>query len=150
MWQSPNQRLRAIAAAKKRERERKRFPMHIRRVVAELRVLGSGLGKPTVVTQARVMLNDISPKGVGLFCSTPLQPGQEVAITLDEPRRIYLRGRIIWCQNQESESHIISEKTFAFRMGIQFTPQSATEEEDIVKYCQELAEAYLYTDRPQV
>ena len=94
-----------------------------------------------IVAAARVVLNDLSPRGMGLFCSRSMLVGQEVAVTLDEPRRVYLRGRIIWCQEYDTESHVLSQQSYSFRVGIKFVFQSAQEEEAVKAFCEELVKA---------
>ena len=146
MWQAPNQRVRAIAQAKRRERERARRPLHIKRVSAELKVLTLPSAAP-MVTDARVLLNDFSPKGLGLFCGRPLGVGQEVAITLESPRRIYVRGRIVWCQEYDCESHVLSQRSYSYRIGVQFTFETVEEQKAIKAFCDELSKDYLLTSR---
>jgi hypothetical protein len=137
MWQAPSQRGRALASVRKREKDRNRKPFHLKRVTAEIKVLSSPASQPTI-TQARVLLNDLNPKGMGLFSATPLMVGQEVAITLEQPQRIYMRGRIIWCQEYDVDSHIMSSHSFSYRMGIQFIFESAEDEKAVKDFCEQL------------
>jgi Tfp pilus assembly protein PilZ len=142
MWQAPNQRLRAIAAQRERDRRRGRRPFHIKRVQAEVKAVG-GLHVAQTVAAARVLLNDLSPKGIGLFSSAPMMVGQEVALTLEEPKRFYVRGKIVWCQELDGGTHVLSEKKFTYRIGIEFVFQSATEEQSVRAYCEELSAQHL-------
>lgn len=141
MWQAPSQRMRALAVQKKRDRDRMRRPLHIKRVNAEIKLLS--LQAEPQVTIARVILNDLTPKGMGLFCASPLLVGQEVAITLEEPKRIYLRGRIVWCQEYDADSHVLSQQSYSYRMGIQFIFESPEEQVAIRRFCEQLENEFL-------
>jgi hypothetical protein len=143
MWQAPNQRLRAIASQKRRERERNRRPLHLKRVQAQIKILSQSV-EPEI-TEARVILNDFSPKGLGLFSSKPVLVGQEVAITLDKPRRIYVRGRVVWCQEYDAGSHVLSATSFSYRMGVQFVFETQEELQSIQEFCDELNRGYLHS-----
>jgi hypothetical protein len=142
MWQAPNSRVRAIAQAKKREKERNRRPLHLKRVVGEIKVTG-GLGQTPTVTQARVVLNDFSPKGVGVFSNAALEQGQEISLTLNDPKRFYARAKVVYCQEYGSESHIVSEQSYQFRVGLQFLFENDEEKKEVEKYCEELMKAHI-------
>jgi hypothetical protein len=142
MWQAPNQRVRAQANARKRERERVRRGIHIKRVRAEIKTVGE-LAAPALVTQARVLLNDFSPKGVGVFAHAPIIVGQLVSLTLEEPKRFYVKGRVVWCQEYAMESHVLSETPFHYRMGIEFVFETPEEEQQVKDYCEALGHDHL-------
>lgn len=144
MWQAPNQRVRAIASAKKREKERNRRPIHIKRVQAELKVVGT-INTTPHITQARVLLNDLSPKGLGLFAANPIMVGQQIALTIEEPKRFYIRGRVIWCQEHDADSHVLSPTPYSYRIGIEFVFESREEEQQVAAYCDEIAKNHLFT-----
>ena len=139
MWQAQNQRLRAIASQRKSEKERlsKKY-LHIKRVLAELKVAGS-LNDPPLVAHARVLLNDITPHGLGFFSTHALTPGTEIGFTIESPKRFYVRARVVWCQEYDAGSHIISETPFAFRAGIEFIFENDEEEKRIKQFCDDLS-----------
>lgn len=138
MWQAPNQRLRAIANQRKRDRQRmsKKF-LHVKRVLAELKIMGA-LNSPPVVAQARVLLNDFTPKGLGFFSTHALTPGSEISFTIEAPKRFYIRAKVLWCQEHDGKAHVISETPFAYRAGIQFLFENEDEEKRVRKYCEDL------------
>lgn len=138
MWQAPNQK--KGGAGTKRSSDRWQRPMHIKRITVELRKSPTE-GVPAMgpeLVQARLVLNDLSPSGIGVFCAEAMAPGQEVALMLSTPATIYLRGRVVYCQEHFSPSHVISETPFGFRAGIQFTFQSADEQAAVTKFCEQL------------
>jgi hypothetical protein len=129
-----------LPGAKKSRREVPRRSLHIKRVTAEIRTVGSvtAEGKPMAEGSARILLNDLSIKGVGIFCNRSFLPGQEIAIHLTDPAPIYLRGKIVFCQEHDSRTHIISDVPYSYRIGIQFVFADATEEANVRKYCEDI------------
>jgi hypothetical protein len=137
MWQSPNQRVRAQANARRRERDRMRLPFHIKRVNASVALSGPDAASSTSV-EVRVILNDFTPKGMGLFSPNKFAAGDEVTVTLDNPKKIQLKGRIIWCQEYEARGKVLTEQTFSYRVGVQFFFASEEEEKSLKAYCDDL------------
>ncbi len=144
MWQAPSHRVRALASAKKRARERQRKAIHLKLVDGEIRILGNHLGDGSKGAAIRVILNDLGSKGLGIFSSSPFMVGQEISITLEKPKRFFVKGRIAWCQEHDANSHVISNNPFSYRMGIVFTFADADEERKVREYCEILSKEYLY------
>lgn len=142
MWQAPNQRGKALANQRKRDRERMRQNFHLRRVRAQIKI--SEPMAPATSTHARLILNDLSPKGMGMFSEAPLMVGQIVAITIEEPRRFYVHGRIVWCQEYDANSHVLSETSFSYRVGVEFVFETKEEEKSVREYCENLVQEYVY------
>jgi Tfp pilus assembly protein PilZ len=105
-------------------------------------------GVTSVLAESRIILNDLSPFGVGLFCEKAFNVGQEIALTLEHPRRIYVRGKVAWCEDQSPQSHVMSKKPFGYRIGIQFTFQSAEEQEALREFCDQIAREHLHAVLP--
>jgi len=143
MWQSPNQRVRAIANARKRERDRLMQQFHFRRVEAEIKLLTVG-AENSPPMPVRVILNDLSPKGMGLFSVQNVISGQEVLITLKEPKALTIKARVIACQEYENESHILSPKSYPYRLGVKFIFDSPEQEQQVKEFCEEIEREYLY------
>jgi Tfp pilus assembly protein PilZ len=135
MWQSPNQRVRAQFNARKRERERMKMPFHIKRVHATVEI-----GDQKI--DVRLILNDLTPKGMGLFSSTRFSTGDEVTIYLENPKKIQLKGKIAWCQEYEVRGKVLTEKSFSHRVGLQFVFSSPEEEQAMKAYCSEVMESH--------
>lgn len=149
MWQSQNQRPKAPPVAtsttgKRRDRERRRLPVHIKRARAELKSVTS-LGAAPIVAEARVVLNDMSIKGVGLFAPVELVPGTVVAITISEPTQFFIKGRVVWCQEHDATSHVLSKNAFSFRVGIEFLYENPSEQQAVKQYLEVLARDYLFS-----
>ena len=143
MWQVPNQKMRALISARKRERERSRKSFHLRRTRAQVKIVSSIESHP--VQEVRVVLNDISPKAMSLFSGDPIGVGQVAAITLDEPTRIYVRARVVSCQELDFESRVITENPFSYRVALLFLFESEEEARAFKIYCEQLAQEVLGT-----
>ncbi len=143
MWQAPSQRARALAITKKRERDRNRHVFHIKRVWAEIKI-NTPIQEQPPISKVRVVLNDFSPTGVGFFAQHPLMVGQELAFTLEEPCRLYVKGKVIWCQEFDVDSHVLSSSSFSYRMGIRFVFESPEEAKAMKGFCDQLAKDHLY------
>ena len=148
MWQAPSAKNRATANAKRRDVEKWRPRLHIKRVVAELKLSArANIGASTGVVSARVVLNDFSATGVGLFATEPVLVGTEVSLTIEHPKRFYCRARIVWCQEQITEGHILSQTPYTYRMGLQFVFESEEEETAVRQYYEELFSEHVF-ERP--
>jgi hypothetical protein len=155
MWQAPNQRIEAIKNAKKRQQDRLNRPLHIKRVRAEIRLVphkethaqATTQGENGQAIEARVMLNDLSPHGIGIYSKEKMVVGQKVQITLDEPKRITVTGSVVWCQEQRTGGAIISTQAHNYRVGVKFQFASPEEEKTFMDYCIEIEKAHLYSPR---
>lgn len=156
MWHTPNQRLRAIANAKKREREKARRPFHVKRINASLQIasIASSQTAPSEdkevesdKTDVRVILNDLSVKGVGLFSPTFFNPGQEIVLGIVDPMKLDIRGRVIWCQEHDANSHILSKEPYSYRLAIEFILPTLEEQQGIKAFWEEVCKNYLYAAR---
>ncbi|MGZ3698844.1 MAG: hypothetical protein ACXWPM_09695 [Bdellovibrionota bacterium] len=126
---------------KKKEKSRELPSLHIKRTRAEL-MIQEGLGR-SVVSPARVILNDLTPKGIFLFTTNQLPIGQALSLTMEDPKRFYVRGHVISCQTVIMDRRVISEENYQYRVGIVFDFQSSEESDAVQAYCEELyAEIY--------
>lgn len=141
--QSTAPRAAAQAVLNKRQYQRNRLPIHFKRARAEVKLSGLG-ADPTKIIEARVLLNDITPKGIGIFSTSPMLPSQEISITVDQPKRLYVRGRIIWCMEHNANSHVLSESKYSYRVGIQFIFDTDEERKVLEAYVQDLEKEFLY------
>src|SRR5690242_8040716 len=128
MWHAPNQRVRALANAKRRERERARRPIHIKRIIAAIEITDGSTNtanpnepqpeQPKL--NVRLVLNDLSPKGAGLFSPEQLIPGQMVSLRITDPEHLTIKAKVIWCQEYHANSHVLSQQSYSYRIGIEF------------------------------
>lgn len=125
-------------------RDPHRLSLHIKRTKAEI-VLTEGLSMVGTGTSvpARVVLNDMSPKGLYLFASEQLALGQQIQLTLEEPRRFFAHGKVVSCQNIVMDRRVISEHQFPYRVGIEFLFRNDAERQAVLQYCQEILGDFL-------
>jgi len=140
-WQSPSQRKRAMLLARERQKSKGRKRLKLQRVRAELKIVDK---LETSVTEARVVLTDITPQGLGLFATMPLPVGQEVALTLEQPKRFYVRARVTACLEHDVESHVMTHDRYSFRISVEFVFATAAERAEVEKYCDTLKKDHLY------
>lgn len=152
MWQAPNQRIGAIQNAKKRQEARLKKPIHLKRVRAEMRLVpnkethaqATTVSEQGEAIEARVLLNDLSTSGIGIYASKSMSPGSKVAITLSEPIQIQISGEVVWCQEQPACGAVITSEAFNFRVGVKFVFADPEEEKALQDYCAEIQKQHLY------
>ena len=136
MWQAPNQRMRAQQNSKNRGRDRGRMELHIKRVDITVTLQVPG-GEPVKIN-ARSLLNDFSPGGMGVFCGHKFNADDEVTITFESPKKIEIKGRIAWCQEYYVVGKVLKAQSFSYRAGIQFKFATPEEEKAVQDFCEEL------------
>jgi hypothetical protein len=137
MWQSPNQRVRAQVNARKRERERLKMQFHVKRVVAVVSIHVPGQEKPETV-DVRLILNDFTPKGMGLFSAHRFNAGDEITIDLENPKKVQVKGRVAWCQEYEIRGKVLTAQSYSYRVGLTFIFATPEEEQSLKAYCDDL------------
>ena len=65
-------------------------------------------------------------------------------MTVDQPKRLYVRDRIVWCLEHGANSHVLSESKYSYRVGIQFIFDTDEERKALETYVQELEKEFLY------
>lgn len=142
MWQSPNQRVRAIAAQRQKERLRLMQPFHIRRIIGDVEILATNVTEASQA-QCRVVLNELTPKGMAIYLKEPLVTGQELIVTLMEPTPIQLRGKVVSCLTTYNESHIMRDE-FPSRITMFFSFKTEGEKKMVQDFYDSLNSTYLY------
>ena len=140
MWNSAAQRSRAASHAKKKERERRRTPVHFKRVSARLEAIEQTDVSP--LPAVRLLLNDLSPGGIGLFASSALIAGQELYLVFSNPLEVKLKAKVIWCQENMAAGHVLSKQPYTFRAGLEFL-LSPEEEKQAQSICDEIRKNHL-------
>lgn len=125
---------RGRAARKKKQITASTFQRcHYKRTAAFLHIR-SPEGTPTVVA-ARIVLNDVSQKGVLLFSSVPLSIEQKVEIVLTDPHPFSAHGTIRSCQQMAFDQRIISDQQFQYRVSVEFDVMTHEDRDRIDAYC---------------
>lgn len=130
--------------SRKRRRTQHRRSLRMKRVSAELKPARAGAAPGAPV---RIVLNDLSLKGVGIYGTTPLVPGMEVLIGMQEPRRIDLHGRVVWCNKFVLDHRVLTpgNQFFDYRMGIEFVFENDDEAQAVASFVQEIFAMYVYS-----
>jgi hypothetical protein len=116
--------------------------IHFKRTLAQLSV-SHGLDAPAEVHEARLILNEINAKGVHVFISRPLSPGQEVSLLVQEPKKFFVTGQVTSCQEIFANNGILTERTFHYRIEMTFIFKTDAEKDEVKNYCEFLAKHYL-------
>ncbi len=142
MWHAPNQRIRSLTSGKKRDKDKGRKSLHIKRVTAQLEFYEGDSPDPTS-THVRLVLNDLTAKSTELFSPIALNPGQEIALSIKEPERVKVQAQVVWCQEQGVNSHILSNQPYSFRLCVEFklTPEEA---QAMAAFCEIINNNYLF------
>lgn len=120
-----------------------RRPIHIRRVKLSIQIANPTPPLPADIP-GQAVLNDLSPSGIGLCVAYPMAEGQELTITLEEPQKLALHGKVVWCREHRVGSHVLSDTAYSYKLGVKFVFKSAEEEEQVRKFFQELLLPFLY------
>ena len=140
MWNSAAQRSRAASSAKKKDREKRRIPVHFKRISARLEPIQQS--DLTPLPAVRLLLNDLSPGGIGLFASSCLTAGQEVYLVFSSPVEVKFKAKVVWCQEIMSAGHVLSKQPYSFRAGLEFL-LSPEEEKKAQTICDEIQKNHL-------
>jgi len=145
MWQNKTQKLRAIAEAKKKEREYSRLHVHFKRIAASIQILSLDALENDQLPkiEVRAILNDLTQEGVGVYSQEGLNPGQEILLTFEKPHFLEITAKVKWCQIHNANSHIITAQPFAYRMGIEFIIKKEEETKAVQAFCEEMTKTYL-------
>lgn len=141
-WNVPTYRIRAYLRKKRKAEVKKQVPgfeIHIKRSKAQIAV-GGGFTSNRVVLPATVVLNDITLRGLFLFSAHPIDLGQTVTLTVESPKALFVRGRVVACNRLSLQTAVISETVFPYRVGILFEFRGIEDRIAIKKYCDELAQ----------
>jgi hypothetical protein len=117
----------------KQKRKSSRKDLPFLRVPAKLMV-----DKTKEVVECRVFLSDLSADGVGCFSNLSLDKGEVIALVIEQPKNLFVKGEIAWCQPYSLDTKVISTENFKFRMGIKFLFDEPEEKRAIQNYINEL------------
>jgi hypothetical protein len=126
-----------LQSQSKSKRYRNRVQVQMRRIRGEARLISALT--PQEVLQVRIVLNDLSGRGVGFFSQKKLEQGAVLEIDCEAPLATKLKGRVIWCHEHNLNSHVLTSNPFMYRAGLQFIFDSPEEEQKLFKLCDDLA-----------
>ena len=128
-------------SARAREKDRLTRPIHVRR--ADVALSFRDDRDFLVEVLSRALLNDLTPSGFCVYAETGLNPNAEITAEIEHPKRFRLTAKVVWCQYQPSSSHVITDRSFPYRIGLALIWKNAEAEEAFKKYCAELENLYV-------
>ena len=132
------------AAAKKK----KAYPFHLKRAQGQLRNNVSAIsGGKALVSEARIMLNDFTEKGVDLFTTIKFPFKEEVSLTMESPARFFQKGEIVRCEMAIPSSKIVSDTAYKYRVTIKFKFDSQEQQKTVQNFIAEIFEKHLKAEQ---
>ena len=114
---------------------RKNFPFRrFQRAPAQIQICSTG-----EVLPGRVFLHDWRVNGMSLFLMTPLRRDEEVFVVVEEPRHVFVRGRIEWCGIYRLHAAVITAENYQYRAAIRFEFETEEERMLLARYLEEFA-----------
>lgn len=113
---------------------------HLKRVDCSLEAVSSS-GEPQSV-RVRLLLNDLKPEGVSIFCPRRVEPGAKARLTLSAPKVLVLPGQVEWLKECVQKRRVFSESVHCFRVGLHFEFATPEEAAQLKAYCEELAKVF--------
>lgn len=151
MWNVLRHQIRSYVEAKKKQKDAAvaRPTLHMKRTGAEILVQRNAM-EQGVVVKARVVLNDLTAAGVHTFSAQQIVVGSSVALTMEEPKRFYVRGKVISCQTVMLDQRVITQQTYPYRIAIEFTFQSDKERAEVQRYYEEIRGLFMVEEPREV
>ena len=131
--------------SKKRKLGRAWRPIHVRRVVMQIRRGNVDINPKTPPTTpaipGRLVMNDLSRAGFAFFCKEALDIETEVTVTLPPinsmGKAITVHGIVVYCQHHDMNTHVICDDPLPYRAGVRVQFKGIPEENDYKKYYEE-------------
>jgi hypothetical protein len=92
-----------------------------------------------VVCDGRVFLHDLTPDGVGLFVELAFERNQELELVVHGPRKLYLKGKVVWREDSHMTSRVIRARSYPYRIGVKLDFDNKEDREVVRLYCEELS-----------
>lgn len=122
--------------------QRKRvYRLHMKRLPAQIEIK-TGLGGQRDITKARLFSTDFAPGSMRLFTTKPFEVDQEIAITIDDGERFFVRAKVKWCQNFGYNSQVVFQEPYAYRIEVHFVFTNTQEKERVRKYSDDFLKRY--------
>jgi hypothetical protein len=135
LWQSIQKR----KSAKNKNGGRK--TLHFRRTSGQLKrtTPSIGLGSTnTAPITVRAFLHELTPTDLLFFSTERIPAGESVAISLDGPKKFFVKGRVMLCMEVPSETSIVTSPKYSYRVRMEFQFASEEERLEVQNYAHEL------------
>lgn len=131
----------ATADRRKYQRPRARIPLI--RVDGEMAIYSSfdDLSAPIAKLPLRLVMSDITPKGMGIFSEKKFYPGACISISLPLREPFYIKAKVAWCRETiQRNSLILSQHHFKYRIGLEFFFANDAEKKSVLDLIQKLTQ----------
>lgn len=98
----------------KNQKGKAKLSIKLKRVPIQIVVTGH----ESIMIQGHLLLNDLTHKGFAVYTAIKMTEGQEVILKIMEPRPLECKGTVIFCLENLSDSHIVSQNVFTQRVGV--------------------------------
>lgn len=115
------------------KRSEPRINVFLKKVPAEIKI-----DKVQKTEKSMVFLNDLSTNGVGIFLEHKLPQHASIALIIQAPKYLYVKGKVMWCNRFNYDSKVLSSNKFIYRAGIKFKFNSDKEKEEVESYINSL------------
>lgn len=111
--------------------------MRMKRIQTQI-LASNGFGMEPTQIPVRLILNDLGPQSVTLFAMSSLELGHEVALTIEYPRPLHVRGKVTYCALFDVVSRVHNPNRYSYRMQIEFEFLNDGEMIAVREYVEEL------------
>jgi hypothetical protein len=111
--------------------------MRMKRIQTQI-LASNGFGMEPTQIPVRLVLNDLGPQSVTVFALNALELGHEVALTIEYPRPLHVRGKVTYCALFDVVSRVHNSNRFPYRMQIEFEFLNDGEMIAVREYVEEL------------
>jgi len=126
--------VRAYLKAKKKKKEKQgSFPkLKLDLVVAEVRLLNST--DENGIVGAKVIWSELANDSVLLYSANSIPVSEEIAISVKNPKQIYVRGRITACEEVTAAARVLSANPMLYRIRVALQFNSEEERTKLVNH----------------
>jgi len=90
------------------------------------------------VIAGRTFLFDLRPESVAVFSTEPLDRGTEIALVIEHPRKLFVKGEVMFCTLSPWNPRVITDEAYRYRVFIQFRFESQSEALAVQHFCRSI------------
>jgi hypothetical protein len=98
---------------------------------------GLGSGAPATIA-LRAFLHELLPTEISFFSTERVGAGESVAISLDGPKKFFVKGKVTLCMEVPTGGPILTLPKFSYRLRVLFQFSSEEERLEVERYSHEL------------
>ena len=127
--------VRAYLKAQKRKKEKaaSASQLKLNLVMADVRLLNS-TSEENAVFATKLVWSELANSTVLLYSANPIPVSEEIAISVKNPKQIYVRGRIVGCAEAAPSARILSKNPMLYRIKVELQFNSAEERIKLISH----------------